>query len=554
MRSAHQRRLRVIPASVIGEERYISAGGQRVRVNVRQRTGVPLVLCNGIGASMEVLDPLVEQLDSTVVRFDVPGTGGSPTSPLPYGFPYLAWVLGRVLSKLDIGVVDVLGLSWGGALAQQFAFQNPRRCRRLVLVATGTGALMVPAHPGCWRKCLRPGGFRIPTTPHPLRVSCTVAPSGLTARTWRNCSCGRCAPDRRSATCTNCSRVPFGPACSRCPRCGRRRLIVAGTDDPIIPVVNARIMHALLPHSLLHLHSGGHIDLVHNAAELAPVIERIPERTGRTAMSDNDIHHFDTSDFYCYEHLLTDEERDLLHAVRKCSASGGLQTALQDIVIGHRGRWARLFRATSTTSTARTRLISERSDALRRLDKHGRTGGTMTNAKTVHEVTYDLLRELGLTTVFGNPGSTEQTFLKNFPDDFTYVLGLQEASVLAMADGFAQSTGKPALVNVHTAAGMGNAMGNLVAAYKGNTPLIVTAGQQTREMVLCEPYLTNKDETVFPQPWVKWAYEPSAPRTCRPRSCAPTQSRCSHRPARCFCPSRLTTGRNRRWARRWYAR
>src|ERR1700757_824546 len=132
----------------------------------------------------------------------------------------------------------------------------------------------------------------------------------------------------------------------------------------------------------------------------------------------------------------------------------------------------------------------------------------MTDAKTVHAVTYDLLRELGLTTVFGNPGSTEETFLKNFPDDFTYVLGLQEASVVAMADGFAQSTGKPALVNVHTAAGMGNAMGNLVAAYKGNTPLIVTAGQQTREMVLCEPYLTNKDETVLPQPWGKWAYEP----------------------------------------------
>ncbi|BBX99520.1 hypothetical protein MSEO_00200 [Mycobacterium seoulense] len=75
-------------------------------------TGVPLVLCNGIGASLEVLDPLVERLDRTVVRFDVPGTGGSPTSPLPYGFPYLAWVLGRVLSRLGIGVVDVLGLSW----------------------------------------------------------------------------------------------------------------------------------------------------------------------------------------------------------------------------------------------------------------------------------------------------------------------------------------------------------------------------------------------------------------------------------------------------------
>ena len=149
MPSAQRRRaLMVASASTIGEERYVTAGGQRIRVNVRHGTGVPLVLCNGIGASLEVLDPLVEQLDpTTVVRFDVPGTGGSPTSLAPYGFPYLAWVLGRVLSKLGIGVVDVLGLSWGGALAQQFAFQNPRRCRRLVLVATGTGAIMVPGPP-----------------------------------------------------------------------------------------------------------------------------------------------------------------------------------------------------------------------------------------------------------------------------------------------------------------------------------------------------------------------------------------------------------------------
>ena len=132
----------------------------------------------------------------------------------------------------------------------------------------------------------------------------------------------------------------------------------------------------------------------------------------------------------------------------------------------------------------------------------------MAAQKTVHEVTYDLLRTLGLTTVFGNPGSTEQTFLKDFPDDFTYVLALQEASALAMADGFAQSTGRPTLVNLHTSAGTGNAMGSLVAAYQGNTPLIVTAGQQTREMVLCDPYLSNPEPTIMPLPWVKWAYEP----------------------------------------------
>jgi benzoylformate decarboxylase len=133
----------------------------------------------------------------------------------------------------------------------------------------------------------------------------------------------------------------------------------------------------------------------------------------------------------------------------------------------------------------------------------------MTSQRTIRDVTYDLLRSLELTTVFGNPGSTEETFLKNFPDDFTYFLGLQEGSVMAMADGFAQSTGKPALVNVHTGAGTGNAMGSLIAAYRGNTPLIVTAGQQTREMVLCDPYLANREETVLPQPWVKWAYQPA---------------------------------------------
>jgi len=130
---------------------------------------------------------------------------------------------------------------------------------------------------------------------------------------------------------------------------------------------------------------------------------------------------------------------------------------------------------------------------------------------TVRTVTYDLLRSLGLTTIFGNPGSTEETFLKDFPADFTYHLALQEASAIAIADGYAQATGKPAIVNVHTAAGLGNAMGNLITASLNKTPLIVTAGQQTREMLLLEPWLTNVDATMLPRPWVKWAYEPVRP-------------------------------------------
>jgi benzoylformate decarboxylase len=127
---------------------------------------------------------------------------------------------------------------------------------------------------------------------------------------------------------------------------------------------------------------------------------------------------------------------------------------------------------------------------------------------TVYQATYDLLRKLGLTTIFGNPGSTEQPFLKNFPSDFEYVLGLQEASAVAMADGFSQATRKPALLNLHTSAGTGNGMGNIMTAYQNKTPLIITAGQQTREMILCDPLLTNRDETMLPRPWVKWAYQP----------------------------------------------
>jgi len=277
-----RRALTVASPSTIGEERYVAAGGQRIRVNVRQGTGVPLMLCNGIGASLEVLDPLVEQLNprSTIIRFDVPGTGGSPTSMLPYGFPYLAWVLGRVLSKLEIGVVDVLGLSWGGALAQQFAFQNPRRCRRLVLVSTGTGALMVPAHPRILAKMVTPRRFSDPD----YAASIAGELYGGTVRRHgedvaqlfvRQLRAGSKMGYLHQLLAGSVWTSLFG-----LPAVRQQTLIVAGTDDPIIPVVNARIMHALLPHSRLYLHSGGHIDLVHNAEELAPAIDQFLSEPG----------------------------------------------------------------------------------------------------------------------------------------------------------------------------------------------------------------------------------------------------------------------------------
>ncbi|MGP6172452.1 benzoylformate decarboxylase [Microbacterium sp. A196] len=130
---------------------------------------------------------------------------------------------------------------------------------------------------------------------------------------------------------------------------------------------------------------------------------------------------------------------------------------------------------------------------------------------TVREATFQLLRELGLTTIFANPGSTEETFLQDFPDDFRFVLGLHEASVTAMADGHAQIMRRPALINVHTAAGVSNALGTLDSSFQNKTPLIVTAGQQTREMLLLEPWLVNPDPEAIAKPWVKWAYQPTRP-------------------------------------------
>src|SRR5260370_5165058 len=114
---------------------------------------------------------------------------------------------------------------------------------------------------------------------------------------------------------------------------------------------------------------------------------------------------------------------------------------------------------------------------------------------SVHAVTYDLLRRHGVTTMFGNPGSNELPFLKDFPADFRYFHCLHEGVAMGMADGYAQATGKPALVNLHSAAGTGNGMCALANAWNSHTPLILMAGQQTRAMVGSEALLPNLDSS-----------------------------------------------------------
>lgn len=130
---------------------------------------------------------------------------------------------------------------------------------------------------------------------------------------------------------------------------------------------------------------------------------------------------------------------------------------------------------------------------------------------TVREATFGLLRAFGIKKVFGNPGSTELPFLADWPGDIDYVLGLQEASCIGMADGYAQATRNAGFVNLHSAAGVGNALGNIYTAHRNQTPLVITAGQQARSILPLHAFLQAERASEFPRPYVKYSIEPARP-------------------------------------------
>ena len=139
----------------------------------------------------------------------------------------------------------------------------------------------------------------------------------------------------------------------------------------------------------------------------------------------------------------------------------------------------------------------------------GPADNSRTVTTTVREATWALMRAHGMTTVFGNPGSTELGFFLGWPADFPYVLGLQESVVVGMADGYAQAQHNAACVNLHSAVGVGHAMGAIYTAFKNRTPMVITAGQQARSILACDPFLHSAEATTLPKPYVKWAVEPA---------------------------------------------
>jgi poly(3-hydroxyalkanoate) depolymerase len=263
--------------------RSIVVGGRHLRVDVRHAHDprspadrVPLLLVNGIGASLELLQPFVDELppSTEVVRFDPPGVGGSPPPAMPYRIGGLCRLIDGMLTVLGYENADVLGISWGGAVAQHFAAFHRGRCRRLVLVSTATGALMVPARPAVLARMVTPRRY---LDPGYLR---TVAPLlyGGSARDDPDRILRFMHADSRVgsskgymyqlAAAAGWTSVPFLPMIRQ------PTLILAGDDDPLVPLANARLMHALIPRSRLHVYHGGHLGLVTEAAEHAPVVSR----------------------------------------------------------------------------------------------------------------------------------------------------------------------------------------------------------------------------------------------------------------------------------------
>jgi poly(3-hydroxyalkanoate) depolymerase len=264
--------------------RNVAVGRQLLRVDVRparrvlrpsRQRDTPLLLINGIGASLELLQPLVDELDPAleVIRFDAPGVGGSPLPAAPYRFSGLCRLIARLLTALGHDRADVLGISWGGAVAQHFAAFQRSRCRRLVLVSTATGALMVPARPAVLARLVTPRRYLDPgylerAAPHLYGGTArTQAPRVAAAMNANN----RIGSPRgylyQLAAGAGWTSLPFLPLVRQ------PTLIMSGDDDPIIPLVNARLMHRLIPDSRLHIYHGGHLGLVTEAAQLAPVVD-----------------------------------------------------------------------------------------------------------------------------------------------------------------------------------------------------------------------------------------------------------------------------------------
>lgn len=255
---------------------YVSIGRQRLRVMVENRgAGRPLLLINGIGATGDLFDPLRKHLtDRETIAFDAPGVGGSPAPVYPPTMRGIARIVAGLIHELGHDSVDVLGLSWGGALAQELARRHPDRVRRLVLVATMPGWIALPGRPAAMSILLSPARYYSPD--YLRRVAPTLYGGAIAAHPElldEHAKLREARPPTTVGYIWQLSALRRWTSLPWLHRLRMRTLVMAGDDDPIIPAANARLMASRVVDARLHIvEGGGHLFLFTRAEEMAHVI------------------------------------------------------------------------------------------------------------------------------------------------------------------------------------------------------------------------------------------------------------------------------------------
>jgi poly(3-hydroxyalkanoate) depolymerase len=257
------------------ETQSIELGGQELRYAVlgKAEGARTLLVFNGIGASLDTAAPFAGHFrDTRIVIFDVPGVGGSPTPALPYRFTWLARLAARLLDALEIGRVDVFGVSWGGAAAQQFAHDFPKRTRSLTLAATSAGFVMVPGDPRVLMKLATPKRYTDPG--HMLKIGPDIYGGQLRhdSRALREHAAGLKSSSQRGYLYQLLAGVGW-TSWLWLPQIRVPVLVLMGSDDPIVPLVNGRILASRLPDARLQIMDCGHLFILTDPAGTAAIIE-----------------------------------------------------------------------------------------------------------------------------------------------------------------------------------------------------------------------------------------------------------------------------------------
>ena len=257
--------------------RQISIRGQSLRVAVRHGHGTagrpPLLLFNGVGANWELAKPFLDALtDTTAIIFDVPGVGGSPPPAVPYRPSTLARLAADLVAELNFSEIDVAGVSWGGGIAQQFAHQYSTLCRRLVLAATSPGAIMVPARPSVLWKMATPRRYTDKdymdrVAPEIYGGAFRENPSLIGSHASAMHGARNLGYFYQLLAMTGWTSLPWLWSLPQ------PTLVLMGSDDPLVPVINGRILSRLIPNATLRLIDDGHLSMVTRPGETAATIE-----------------------------------------------------------------------------------------------------------------------------------------------------------------------------------------------------------------------------------------------------------------------------------------